>query len=57
VSGRLDLVVADHRATGRASGIQLHGVFVWNYTLRDGRIIRVEGFDSREQAIAAVEAR
>jgi ketosteroid isomerase-like protein len=47
------LVVADHRARGRASGVEVHGTLVWVYRLREGMITRVEGFPSREEALEA----
>ena len=48
------LLVSSHQARGRASGVEVHGTVVWLYTLRDGKIVRVEGFDSRDEAIKAV---
>ena len=46
------LLVADHHARGRTSGAEVHGEVVWVYRLRSGRIIHVEGFESREKAVA-----
>ena len=51
------LIVAEHRARGRASGVEVHGTVVWVYRLRDGKIIRVEGFPSREEALEAAGLR
>jgi ketosteroid isomerase-like protein len=36
-------LVAEHRARGRASGIELQGTIAWLYRLRDGKIVYVEG--------------
>jgi len=47
------LVVANHRASGRGSGVGVEGIFIWRYRLREGKIDRVKGFDSREQALEA----
>lgn len=47
------LVVSDHHARGRASGVEVRGPVIWLYRLRAGKIIRVEGFASREQALEA----
>lgn len=47
------IVVADHFARGRSSGAAVEGEFIWRYRLRDGKIVHVEGFDSREDALAA----
>jgi ketosteroid isomerase-like protein len=46
------LVVASHRARGRGSGVGVVGTFVWRYRLREGKITRIEGYESREQALA-----
>jgi ketosteroid isomerase-like protein len=40
--GRL-LLVAEHRAKGKASGIELRGTVVWLYRLRGGKVVHVEG--------------
>jgi ketosteroid isomerase-like protein len=47
------LVVADHEARGRASGVDVRGTVIWVYWLHRGKITRVEGFVSREQALEA----
>jgi ketosteroid isomerase-like protein len=47
------LIVADHHARGRASGVEVHGTVVWVYRLRGGKITSVEGFPSREEALDA----
>jgi ketosteroid isomerase-like protein len=51
------LIVADHYARGRASGVEVHGTVVWVYRLRGGKIIGVEGFPSREEALEAAGLR
>jgi ketosteroid isomerase-like protein len=43
------LVTAAHRARGRGSGVAVEGIFVWLYRLRDGKITRLDGFDTPEQ--------
>ncbi len=48
------LLVADHRARGRASGVEVTDQVVWRYTVSDGKITRVEGFETREEAVANV---
>jgi ketosteroid isomerase-like protein len=47
------LVVSDHHARGRASGVEVRGPVIWVYRLRAGKITRVVGFESREQALEA----
>jgi ketosteroid isomerase-like protein len=47
------LVVTEHHARGRASGVEVRGTVVWVYRVEDGRINRVEGFPSREAALEA----
>jgi ketosteroid isomerase-like protein len=48
------LVVTAHQASGRGSGVRVEMTFIWLYRLREGKITRVQGFDSREQAREAV---
>ena len=48
------LLVADHHASGRASGIEVEDTVHWRYHFRDGKIIRVQGFESRENALRDV---
>jgi ketosteroid isomerase-like protein len=43
------LVIAKLRASGRGSGVRVEGIFVWLYRLREGKVTRVEGFDTPEQ--------
>ena len=47
------LVVADHHARGRASGVEVRGDVVWVYRLRDGKITQVQAYDSRADALEA----
>ena len=51
------LLVAEHRARGRASGVEVHGTVIWVYRLRGGKITRVESFASREEALKAAGLR
>jgi ketosteroid isomerase-like protein len=47
------LLVAEHQARGRVSGVEVHDEVVWVYRLREGKIVRVDGYPSREDALAA----
>ena len=47
------LVVAEHHARGRASGVEVRQLIVWVYRLEEGKIKRVEGFPTREAALEA----
>lgn len=47
------LVVAEHHARGRASGVEVRGTIVWVYRLENGRIDRVEGFPTSDAALEA----
>jgi ketosteroid isomerase-like protein len=47
------LLIADHHARGRTSGAEVHGTVVWLYRLRNRKIVRVEGYASRDEAIEA----
>lgn len=48
------VVVADHQTgRGKGSGAPLDQRTFWVYTLRDGKIVRVVWFPSREQALKA----
>jgi len=48
-------VVSVMQATGRGhgSGIEVEGELAWVWTLRDGRILRVEGDFDRASALEA----
>jgi hypothetical protein len=47
------LLVADHHARGRASGVEVHDTVVWLYGLHEGKIIHVKGYESRAEALEA----
>jgi ketosteroid isomerase-like protein len=51
----LVLVVADHRARGRASGVEVNDQVVWLNRMRDGKIARLEQHPSRRDAVEAAE--
>jgi ketosteroid isomerase-like protein len=48
------LLVANHHASGRKSGVEVSEQVVWLYRLRSGKIASVEGYESRAQALAAL---
>jgi ketosteroid isomerase-like protein len=48
------LLVADHHARGRSSGVEVHGTVVWLYSFRRGKIARVEAHAKRGEALKAV---
>jgi ketosteroid isomerase-like protein len=47
------VVVAYFRARGRGSGVEVDARFYDVYTLRDGKIVRVDEFSDRAEALAA----
>jgi ketosteroid isomerase-like protein len=47
------LLVADHHARGRVSGAEVHGTIVWVYRLRNEKIVGVEGYATRDDALEA----
>jgi len=49
------LLVAANRARGRASGIEVEMPVFWRYWLRDGKIVRLRGFESRDRAMVGEE--
>jgi ketosteroid isomerase-like protein len=51
------LVVADTRGRGRGSGVEAAETFAWLYRLRDGKITRMDGYLSREEALEAAGLR
>ena len=51
------LVVANHRASGRGSGVGVEGIFIWSYRISEGKVTRVQGFESREEALEAAGLR
>lgn len=45
------LVILDHRARGKASGVELEAPIAWRYWLRDGKVARLwGGFEALEEA-------
>jgi ketosteroid isomerase-like protein len=48
------LSVARFQGRGKGSGIEVNGTVVWLYGLREGKIIRVDGYASRAEALEAV---
>jgi ketosteroid isomerase-like protein len=51
------LVTAYHRARGRTSGIEVDARFYEVYTLRDGKVVRVDEYVERAEALEAVGLR
>jgi ketosteroid isomerase-like protein len=47
------LLVAEVHGSGRVSGAVTHMTVVWAYRLCDGKIVHVEGYESRDDAVAA----
>lgn len=45
-------VVAEHRARGRASGVEVEASVCWAYEVLDGKVKQVRSHDSLEQAVA-----
>jgi ketosteroid isomerase-like protein len=43
------------RGRGRGSGVEIDALFYDVYTLRDGKIVRMDQFTQRSQALEAVE--
>jgi ketosteroid isomerase-like protein len=53
-AGERVVSVSRYRARGRRSGLEIDGPIQFGiWTIRDGKITRVEWFDSREEAIEA----
>ena len=48
------LLVADRHARGRGSGVEVHATLVWVYSIRNGKIARVEGHATWADALKAV---
>jgi ketosteroid isomerase-like protein len=48
------LLVATHRATGRASGAEIEGEVIWLYRLREGKIVWLRACEDRGEAFEAV---
>jgi ketosteroid isomerase-like protein len=53
LDGGAVLLVADYHARGRVSGAEVRGTVVWLYGFRQGKIARVEGYASRDEALEA----
>jgi ketosteroid isomerase-like protein len=52
--GDLVFIHATHRGTGRASGVEVHGENSYLYRVRDGKVVGVGFYATREDARAAV---
>lgn len=50
-------LVASHRGHGRASGAPVEGETAYAYTVREGKICRVELFSDRDEALEAAGLR
>jgi ketosteroid isomerase-like protein len=51
--GDVVLLVATHHGRGRASGVEVHGQTGYLYRLRDRKIVRVELYRGRAEALEA----
>lgn len=51
--GDVVLLVATHHGRGRTSGVEVRGQTGYLYKLRDGKIVRVELYRSRDGALEA----
>jgi ketosteroid isomerase-like protein len=51
------LLVAEYQGRGKTSGVAVRGKVIWVYRLREGKIARVEGYGSRDEALEAVGLR
>jgi ketosteroid isomerase-like protein len=54
--GDLIFIHATHRGTGRASGVEVHGENSYLYRVRDGKIVGIGFYATREEALAAADA-
>jgi ketosteroid isomerase-like protein len=54
LDGGAVLLVAEVSSRGRSSGVEIHGVVVWLYRFRRGKIVGVVGYASRAEALNAV---
>jgi uncharacterized protein len=50
------VVLATYRGRGKGSGVEINQLGAHVFKLRDGKVVRLEIFASREKAIASVEA-
>lgn len=55
--GDVVILVATHHGRGRTSGVEVHGQTGYLYRLRDGKIVRVELYRSRTEALEAAGVR
>ncbi len=55
--GDVVFLTATHHGRGRSSGAEVSGQTGYSYSLRDGKIVRVELYPSRAQALEAVGLR
>lgn len=55
--GAVVLLVASHGGRGRASGVEVRGHTAYLYTVRGGKIARVEIYPNRAQALEAAGPR
>jgi ketosteroid isomerase-like protein len=55
--GDVVLLIASHRGRGRTSGVEVSGQTGYVYTVRNGKVTRLELYPGREKAIAAAESR
>jgi ketosteroid isomerase-like protein len=51
LDGGAVLLLADYHARGRISGAEVSDTVVWLYRFRRGKIARVEGYASRDEAL------
>jgi ketosteroid isomerase-like protein len=51
--GAAVLLVASHQGLGRTSGVEVHGQTAYLYEVRDRKIVRVEIYGDREEALKA----
>jgi ketosteroid isomerase-like protein len=50
------VVLASYHGRGKGSGVEIHQLGAHVFKLRDGKVVRLEIFASREKAIASVQA-
>jgi ketosteroid isomerase-like protein len=51
--GEVVFLFATHRGRGRASGVEVRGETAYLYTLRDGKVARLELYPGRAEALEA----
>jgi ketosteroid isomerase-like protein len=56
-AGNRVVLVAHHQGRGRGSGIEVDACFYEVYTLRKGKVLRVDEYTEREQALEAAGLR